>query len=486
MAILLDLANELLLQILESLTPIEMVSLATSCKRIHTLTQDNLTLHRQRVERYQNVTLWGCLRHQDQPHPIMLLRDICNDWRIAYYTRSLVIECCGKTLDLRTVPVASFAQEYEALKSVLPEITIPVRKMLRMAFGWDEAKVTDVLHETEHGIRGAILGLLVASLPAIKSITFKRYVWRDKLWIDSLKSITDQQDPHSGSSEANFLMDVSELNLDQQDESRSFMSWSIVPFVTLPSLRVIRGASIDSYSFDSRSLFDPDSFDDYPFTDNHGLRPSPVTEIDLQRTSLPANDLGNVLQYVQVLKRFRYDQRRQLDFDQGGAEPGGITKALLACASHSLERLAITGATAYRSPHDKDIKGSLWNFKVLKEIHLPSNAFLTDRSYGYRRSLPTVDIPRLVDVLPASIETVRLDGGMNWEEIAALLIGLPESKAECLPKLKEILFTVVWDRGKAHKQRADAWAHLRQKQGIVLQLDKAVESAPHYSGRFVF
>ena len=96
MAILLDLANEVLLPILDYLPPIEMVSFAMSCKRINTLAEDNLTLHRQRIKKYQNVTLLGCSRHQDQPHPILLLRDICTDWRVAYYARSLAIECCGR------------------------------------------------------------------------------------------------------------------------------------------------------------------------------------------------------------------------------------------------------------------------------------------------------------------------------------------------------------------------------------------------------
>ena len=138
------------------------------------------------------------------------------------------------------IKASLIAQDAEKVMSVLPDITIPVRKMLSMTLRWDEAKVNKVLDKTEHGARGAILGLLIVSLPAIKSISFKGHVWHDELWIDSLKSIADQQDTHSGSSEANFLMDVSELNLDDQSESYSAgMSCTIFPFVTLPSLRVI-------------------------------------------------------------------------------------------------------------------------------------------------------------------------------------------------------------------------------------------------------
>ncbi len=90
-----------------------------------------------------------------------------------------------------------------------------------------------------------------------------------------------------------------------------------------------------------------------------------------------------------------------------------------------------------------------------------------------------------MDVLPASIETVRLDGAMYWERMAALLVGLPEGKAEWLPKLQEILFTVESGQVEAYKQ-AQVLAHLDQKQGMVLQLEEATGYAWRYSGRFVF
>ena len=88
------------------------------------------------------------------------------------------------------------------------------------------------------------------------------------------------------------------------------------------------------------------------------------------------------------------------------------------------------------------------------------------------RSLCTGDVPRLVDNLPASIVTVRLDGEMTWEELAALLIGMPEDKTKCLPKLKEIEFTVERDQENSHKH-VQALAHLGQRQRMVLQLDEA-------------
>ena len=94
----------------------------------------------------------------------------------------------------------------------------------------------------------------------------------------------------------------------------------------------------------------------------------------MQRTTLPANYLNNILGYVQVLKQFRCDRRPESGYDQG-AEPGGFTKALLAYASHSLESFSLTGATAHRSDDDEDIKGSLQGFQGLEGDQPPLECF---------------------------------------------------------------------------------------------------------------
>ena len=475
MAVLLDLSNELLLQILESVTPLAIVSFATSCKRINTLAQNNLALHRKRIARYQNVTLWGCPRHQDKPHPILLLRDICNDWKVAYHARSLVIRCCGMVQPQPYLYWDNFiAQELKTIKNVLPKIVTPVCRMLSKALLWDEDKVNNILDKTEYGPRGAILGLLMVSLPAIRSITFKDYVWRDELWIESMKSITNQQDPHLGSPGPNFLKDVSELNLYDRETPHSVgMSCSMVPFVTLPSLRVIRGFSVHF-----------SSFKDFGFADNHGLRPSPVTEINLQGSLLDDDYfIREFFRYTQVLKRFTYDENESVGFSYG-RDPAKIIRCLRACASCSLESLALTGFNVYGNQAAKEIKFCVKDFKVLKEIHLSCDLALIAKADWRKfdpKPPPINDISRLVDTLPASVETVRLEGEICWKDMAALFVGLPEGKAECLPKLKEISFKLV--RRPKNKERAEEWARRCQEHGIVLQLDEAQWNC---IGRLVF
>ena len=362
------------------------------------------------------------------------------------------------------------AHELKTIKNVLPKIVTPVRKMLSKALLWDEAKVNNILDKTENGPRGAILGLLMVSLPAIRSITFNDYVWRDELWIRSMKSITNQQDPHLGSPGPNFLKDVSELNLYDRETPHSVgMSCSIVPFVTLP-LRVIRGFSVHF-----------SSFKDFGFADNHGLRPSPVTEINLQGSLLDDDYfVREFFRYTQVLERFTYDENESAGFSYG-RDPAKIIRCLRACASCSLESLALTGFNVYGNQAAKEIKFCVKDFKVLKDIHLSCDLALIAKA-DWRKSDPKPppinDISRLVDALPASVETVRLEGELTWSDMAALLVGLPEGKAECLPKLKEISFMLR--RKLYNKVYPREWA---QKQGIVLQLE---EAQWHYFGRLVF
>ena len=368
---------------------------------------------------------------------------------------------------------ASIAQEFEIVKSVLPKITIPVYRMFSKALLWNEAKINDILDKAENGPRGATLGLLMVSLPAIRSITFNDYVWRDELWIESMKSITTQQDPHLSSPEAYFLKDVSEINLYDRQTPRSVgMSCSMVPFVTLPSLRAIRGFSV-RFS----------SFKDFGFADNHGLRPSLVTENQLAGEHARQRLLCSRFFPIYASIKEIHVQRRagcRLHLWQGSAK---IIRCLHACASCSLESLALTGFTVYNYEAVREIEVCVRDFKVLKDIHLSLDLARIAKD-DWRESDPkspsTEDISPLVDTLPASVETVRLEGDIPWNDMAALLVGLPEGKAECLPKLKEISFRLR--RELKNKEAAEEWARRRQEHGLVLLLDGAQW---HYFGRLV-
>lgn len=96
MPAILKLDSETLLQILDNVHPDDIVNLSRSCQTLKLLAQDTLAQHVARLKMYTKITLYGCHRHQDDPHPINLFAEICKDPKIAYYPRSLNIGCCER------------------------------------------------------------------------------------------------------------------------------------------------------------------------------------------------------------------------------------------------------------------------------------------------------------------------------------------------------------------------------------------------------
>ena len=68
---------------------------------------------------------------------------------------------------------------------------------------------------------------------------------------------------------------------------------------------------------------------------------------------------------------------------------------------------------------------------------------------------------RLVDVLPASLESLKLVGSVPWKRVRAFFAGFPELKAERVPRLREIEM-----QGSAAAELR--FVHLCKKVGVVL------------------
>ena len=86
----------------------------------------------------------------------------------------------------------------------------------------------------------------------------------------------------------------------------------------------------------------------------------------------------------------------------------------------------------------KPFIGSLQEFQVLKYIRVYNDAFVEDDSEG---SAGGITVHRLVDLLPASMVTVTLAmPDLTKQESYRLMEGLPELKAERVPKLEKVYF----------------------------------------------
>lgn len=93
MSKLLQLANETIFQIFESVTPDDITNSVLCCKDLHRLGQDALQLHRAWKKAFSDLSFQGCEQHELDAHPMDFLAEICNDWRISYYVRSMAIAC---------------------------------------------------------------------------------------------------------------------------------------------------------------------------------------------------------------------------------------------------------------------------------------------------------------------------------------------------------------------------------------------------------
>ena len=132
-------------------------------------------------------------------------------------------------------------------------------------------------------------------------------------------------------------------------------------------------------------------------------------------------------------------------------EPHKIVACLLETVIDNLEELVFTPSPDHQlDDHDvthydflrhetkvvdKRLMGSLRDFENLKHIRVYAGAFYNEL-WGRGRA-PKI---RLVDALPATVETLALLGPLELDEATDLLSRLSGLKTERLPRLREISF----------------------------------------------
>lgn len=94
-SLLITFPNEILSQIIDAISPDDLVNFSVCCKDIQALTTGVLREHRGLKKAYTEVTFHGCDLHEDNLHPTTLLGKICEDWKVSFYPKSLIIRCCS-------------------------------------------------------------------------------------------------------------------------------------------------------------------------------------------------------------------------------------------------------------------------------------------------------------------------------------------------------------------------------------------------------
>ena len=187
------------------------------------------------------------------------------------------------------------------------------------------------------------------------------------------------------------------------------------------------------------------------FTWNSDPPTSEISELTFEASAIDVSCIREFLRgiKIQALRKFKYEASG-LAVSYFPWEPHKIVACLLEKAKDSLEELELTPSPSHELEvydmiiHDMNypgtvasttFMGSLRAFKNLKHIRVYAGAFYNevwDRQLG-----PEL---RLVDALPASVETLRLFGHLDKAEGTALFSGMPTLKKQRLPRLREVTF----------------------------------------------
>ncbi|CAF9905735.1 hypothetical protein IMSHALPRED_003953 [Imshaugia aleurites] len=440
---LLDFSNETLYHIIEKISPSDILNFALCCSDLHRLAQKTLEMHGSWKQAYTSVVLRGCHRHPKRSHPLQLIRDICMDWRVGEFPKVLKVECCDKyeyndgesdNEEQHEESRIWRGEDSRTVTKLMAGIDGDIKDMALAPGFLPSSEVDDLCSLIRSGHKDAMIGLLLLLLPNLESICFEGYSWK----ADELSKIVAAiaSPDLRGRPGSKLLTKLSQIEVDTFSSFRGGENLALLTqFAALPSMRTLVGSHVKAFHND-------------PEIWRFGSRTSNVTEIIFQNISrVTVALLRRILSGINALKRFTYDHFVGSHADSP-MKAHRIIGALLEHAKDSLEYLALTGDS---NTHDVEEdnhsnNGSLQGFTVLKDVVLPSEIYV-DRApyecefppdadmYGRR---PQDAVRDIVDILPPSIETVKLDGGYQLRYIGKQLANLPDEMDLRFPELNKI------------------------------------------------
>ena len=424
----------------------------------------HLLKHRERIKTYSELRYSGCFRHGHVDHPVELLREICLDEHTAFYPRILDIVCGEFSEDYHDFDDFAddgFMSDEEAIlrdrdreieQKFFDEFESAIGEKLSKALCYNDKNANIWQERLEGDARSVALCLLLLLLPNLEELHITNFDCEGvnlESMLDLIAEGNHDPDPLSGPVALTKLFKVSVRG------PRNDYSWyhALVPLVALPSLRTLTAKSVFS---NSAGCIHSGNFD-WPYEQHV----SGLTVLDVQSSYFSAADFSRILGGIKGLKSFTYDSHYMSADDFGGVPMRSIISALLEHAKHSLESVTCTGLSGgfFKNDHGS---GSFKDFEVLTQIRMHSSYYLKDvKAYeGYDKkehkryknggslsdyekifSLWFDDVGRLVDLLPASVRSVKIDGVVDAADIDTLLKELPKRKAQSVPHLKSIHFT---------------------------------------------
>ncbi|KAI4239904.1 MAG: hypothetical protein L6R40_005456 [Gallowayella cf. fulva] len=408
---------EILCHIVDELDLDDVLSFAYSSRTMYDLSRP--TIQRRKEDKYSMVKLGKGPDRSPGLHPLVFLDMLLRDPRIASYVKELQIAPC--TSDAKeeedgddddddddenethlTNLLSTHGPELAALRADCPWLSEAARRRESQdtLVQWN-----DQLH---------YLALFLNMLPNLESMIMlgmPHDVDRFREMIGAIAATNDDPESPTYNRALSKLKKISLQDHPMDGEERYAI---YAPFLALPSMRSIYGkwllGGID---------------DEYV----HAAA-NDVEEINFVNSAIDPGSWEWILGSIKDLKTFIY-YNAPLELQPMVHNPFGIVTLLRRYAGPSLQRLGLTGFLPsfwdFYTEGRASI-GDLTDFKTLQNLRLDDIAF---------HGPDEARVDRLVDMLPASIQEVRLVR-MNPTpgDIAYLFVGLAEGKVEKLPKLE--------------------------------------------------
>ena len=467
---LLNFANEILYQIIAATNPHDIESLAASCRTINSLAEFKLKRHHELKRKYASLSFRAYEDSHCFPavHPIYLLQDVLHDETIAQYPtiiRSTPLiddryEWLNDDLDigeLKGVREVAVRCKNEIVNAIYQCCFIQVPER--------EAWIVQIMQ----GNGEAIFGLLLTLLPHLTSIEMVQRP--EGLFMKMFKRIVElQQSPHMQALTKLTRIDTTPYCSEEDMDVLSANEFNYLSqYMLLPSMRTITGSH---FKIDING-------DDQTFQWRHNPGISDVREINIDRSTVDGESITNLLRGVRALERFSFTFGVDVP-TRPVHQSRKIINGLGHYAKCSLSYLHLTSIrVGMITMQGDDLEYNLRCFEKLKQLHIdhtllshhdrpclaPASGILAHKLKYRSRMLPDQGCncwpQRLVDVLPASLESLKLVGSVPWKRVRAFFAGFPELKAERVPRLREIEM-----QGSAAAELR--FVHLCKKVGVVL------------------
>lgn len=482
----LDLAVELQLMIISEVPLDDIEKFAMCSKVIRERSRRRLTEQFTRKRRFlkiavghmDNLTTWD----EGQPirgeHPLLVLRDLLADPQAPLYARSLIVGC------IKDGAANSFNDPRESeldqaeFQEVVAQLNLDARlsnKVLEVHKILDTQSRTASELEQEAGVwtesilsgdMQAAARLLIAILPDIQKLRltdgFQQWVFHS--FMTTVRDLLLAAMSHEHyMSELNSFSRLTEVGTTGFGVYPGNSYLALEDFMSLPSLRTVKGRSIDGSA-------------NMPFL-SELCASSNLTKLEFRQSVIPTALLERTLPTIAGLQSFIYEFKADTAHLEPW-QPRRIVEALKADASKTLSNLELTslvptehagiGYSEWVTFEDGEpFIGSLDAFEVLKTMRLEIRMLYQEieeidcwtqeestiqpevegREAPGKESAEDADMlakpERLVDILPRSTCRLRPVGSLSKEDATAMLEDLPALKGDLLPTLSSIFFESI-------------------------------------------